>query len=138
MGMAFLRRHPVYIRQYLPEKIKNLGIGRTGNVGIGELQARSDRLGGLRFSGSGGAAQQEIAHGLRGSRCFLDMLADTDDLLRDHIPFRQLRYHCFFFLRERTVRKGILADKIRMCGGDGRSSRRRAGRQYLEIAVQNL
>ena len=107
-------------------------------MGIGELQARGDRLGGFSFPGPGGAAQQKVTHRLCGSCCLLNVLADADNLLRDHIPFGKLRDHRLFLCCERAVCKSIFANEIRVLRDHSRSGRRSAGGQDLEVTIQNL
>ena len=79
-------RGAVGIREHLADEVVDLGIGRTGILHIGQVEACGNRLGALSLAGTGRAAEQEIAHGQWFSRGLLRVGADTDHLSGKHIP----------------------------------------------------
>ena len=134
-------RGAVGVREHLADEVVDLGIGRTGILHIGQIEACGNRLGALGLAGAGRAAEQEIAHGQRLSRGLLRVGADTDHLSGKHIPrFQNGDQRLFAGGKHTAGRQNIFPDKVAVghhllrlqhngCGGMGQDGE--LSRQYM-------
>ena len=89
-------RLSVHFGEDLAQQVEHLGVGRTGEEGIGDSQPGGDGLGALCLARPGRPAEHDVSHGALGAGGLGDMPADLFHLLGDHIPVREDRNHpCF-------------------------------------------